>query len=82
MPSVDLAPKPAVPGAGRLLTRRMRELFRVYPKALVGDVEAVHDLRVAARRLRVALVLLAELDVSRPRAQHSPEPRASPEHSG
>jgi len=24
---------------------------------------------------------LAELDVSRPRAQHSPEPRASPEHS-
>ena len=32
----------------------------VYPKALVGDVEAVHDLRVAARRLRIALVLLAD----------------------
>ena len=59
MESVELAPRPAAPGAGRLLTRRMRELFRVYPKALVGDVEAVHDLRVAARRLRVALVLLA-----------------------
>jgi CHAD domain-containing protein len=40
--------------------RRVREMFRVYPKALVGDVEAVHDLRVAARRLRAALVLLVE----------------------
>jgi CHAD domain-containing protein len=45
--------------AGRVLIRRARELFRVYPKALVGDVEAVHDARVAARRLRSALSLLA-----------------------
>jgi CHAD domain-containing protein len=60
MESVEPAVAPPGPGAGRLLTRRVREMFRVYPKALVGDVEAVHDLRVAARRLRAALVLLAE----------------------
>jgi CHAD domain-containing protein len=30
------------------------------PPDVVGDVEAVHDLRVAARRLRIALVLLAD----------------------
>jgi CHAD domain-containing protein len=58
--SVEGAAVAAVPGARLLLTRRARELFRVYPKALVGDVEAVHDLRVAARRLRMALVLLAD----------------------
>jgi CHAD domain-containing protein len=40
-------------------------MFRVYPKALMGDVEAVHDLRVAARRLRAALVLLAEKPAGR-----------------
>src|SRR5262245_11437940 len=53
---------PAAPngtGAAKLLARRVREMFRVYPKALVGDVEAVHDLRVAARRLRSALTLFA-----------------------
>ena len=46
--------------AGPLLSRRVRELFRVYPKALVGEIEAIHDLRVAARRLRSALSLLVE----------------------
>ncbi len=59
MESVEPAVVPAGPGARRLLLRRTRELFRVYPKALVGDVEAVHGLRVAARRLRSALSLLA-----------------------
>lgn len=59
MESVEPAAAPKGLGAGRLLTRRVREMFRVYPKALVGDVEAVHDLRVTARRLRAALILLA-----------------------
>jgi CHAD domain-containing protein len=59
MESVERAVETAAPGAGRLVTLRTRELFRVYPRALVGKVEAVHDLRVAARRLRVALTLLA-----------------------
>jgi CHAD domain-containing protein len=53
------AAAPAGRGAGKLLARRVREMFRVYPKALVGDVEAIHDLRVAARRLRSALSLFA-----------------------
>ena len=60
MESVESAAVPPGPGAGRLLSRRVREMFRVYPKALVGNVEAVHDLRVAARRLRAAVTLLAE----------------------
>jgi CHAD domain-containing protein len=47
------------PGAGRLLGRRARDMFRVFPRALVGETESVHDLRVAARRLRMALALLA-----------------------
>jgi CHAD domain-containing protein len=58
MESVEPAVAPSDVRAGRLLSRRVRELFRVYPKALVGEVEAVHDLRVAARRLRAALGLL------------------------
>jgi CHAD domain-containing protein len=37
----------------------MRDVFAPYPKALTGNAEAVHDLRVASRRLRVALPLLA-----------------------
>jgi len=60
MESVEPEVAPKDIGAGRLLTRRVREMFRVYPKALVGEVEAVHDLRVAARRLRAALVLFVE----------------------
>ena len=58
MESVEPTVAPKDVRAGRLLTRRVREMFRVYPKALVGEVEAVHDLRVAARRLRAALGLL------------------------
>ena len=50
---------PALTPTRPLLARRVRELFRVYPKALVGEADAVHDVRVAARRLRVAIVLLA-----------------------
>jgi CHAD domain-containing protein len=42
-----------------LLRKRAAEYARPFPKAFVGDEEAVHDLRVAARRLRVALPLLA-----------------------
>jgi CHAD domain-containing protein len=60
MESVEPAASPDRSGARKLLARRVREMFRVYPKALVGDVEAVHDLRVAARRLRAAIRLLAD----------------------
>ena len=42
-----------------LLKERIRTLFRHFPKALAGEEEAVHQMRVAARRLRTALPLLA-----------------------
>jgi CHAD domain-containing protein len=42
-----------------LLKDRVRGLFRQLPPALAGDEEAIHQMRVAGRRLRVALPLLA-----------------------
>ena len=41
-----------------LLKRKVKALFHYFPAALVGDEEAIHQLRVAGRRLRVALPLL------------------------
>jgi CHAD domain-containing protein len=43
----------------RLLKERVGRLYRQLPKALGGDAEALHQVRVAARRLRVALPLVA-----------------------
>lgn len=43
-----------------LLKQRIRAVFKHLPKALAGDEEAVHQMRVAGRRLRVALPLLAK----------------------
>ncbi|HSD27332.1 MAG TPA: CHAD domain-containing protein, partial [Vicinamibacteria bacterium] len=42
-----------------LLRQRIRGVFRHLPKGLGGDEEAIHQMRVAGRRLRVALPLLA-----------------------
>jgi CHAD domain-containing protein len=44
----------------RLLRERVARLYRQLPKALGGDTDALHQLRIAARRLRVALPLLAQ----------------------
>jgi CHAD domain-containing protein len=52
-------PSKIVDHATPLLKERVRALFRRLPKALGGDEEAIHDMRVAGRRLRVALPLLA-----------------------
>jgi CHAD domain-containing protein len=41
------------------LKQRIRAVFRRLPKALAGDEEEIHQLRVAGRRLRVALPLVA-----------------------
>jgi CHAD domain-containing protein len=46
-------------GSDSLLRERVRRVFREFPGALAGDEEPVHQLRVAGRRLRVALPLLA-----------------------
>lgn len=43
----------------RLLSERVRTVFRHLPGALGGDEERLHQMRIAARRLRVALPLLA-----------------------
>jgi CHAD domain-containing protein len=42
-----------------VLRLSVRSLFRDLPKALAGDAEAIHQIRVAERRLRAALRLLA-----------------------
>jgi CHAD domain-containing protein len=44
----------------RLLRERVARLYRQLPKALGGDTDALHQMRIAARRLRVALPLLAQ----------------------
>ncbi len=42
-----------------LVKERIRALFRHFPKGLAGEEEEVHQMRVAGRRLRAALPLLA-----------------------
>ena len=42
-----------------LLKERIRVLFHYFPKALAGEEEPIHQMRVAARRLRVALPVLS-----------------------
>lgn len=48
-----------------LLADRVKRVFRELPGALTGQEEAVHQVRVAGRRLRVALPLLARKGRSR-----------------
>ena len=52
---------PTKPGAdsAALFRERVRRVFREFPGALAGKEEPVHQVRVAGRRLRVALPLLA-----------------------
>lgn len=51
---------PVGQAAGRILTDRSGPLFRLEARALSGeDIDAVHDMRVASRRLREALGLFA-----------------------
>lgn len=52
------SPKPGIAPTG-LLRERVRRVFREFPGALAGAEEPVHQVRVAGRRLRVALPLLA-----------------------
>lgn len=54
-PPSQTAPDPAT----SLLRDRVRTLFKHLPQALAGKEEAIHQMRVAGRRLRVALPLLA-----------------------
>ena len=47
-----------------LLRDRVSRVFRELPGALAGEEEAVHQVRVTGRRLRVALPLLAPGDAA------------------
>ncbi len=52
--------------AALLLEDRVKRVFRELPGAVAGHEEAVHQVRVAGRRLRVALPLLARKGARRP----------------
>jgi CHAD domain-containing protein len=61
-PAVKPSPtQPAVKTAAEAITAQLRALSVEQAKAVAGDVEAVHRLRVATRRLRAALRLLREV---------------------
>jgi CHAD domain-containing protein len=49
-----------------LLRQKVRSVFRRLPAALSGDEEGVHQMRVAGRRLRVALPILARHPSGKP----------------
>jgi exopolyphosphatase/pppGpp-phosphohydrolase len=55
LPAPDLAYQPAADVAWRLLRDQTEAMLHLRKAALAGDVEAVHDMRVAARRLRTLL---------------------------
>lgn len=57
MPSRDPASPPD--RSSPLLKQRIRGVFRHLPKGLGGDEEAIHQMRIAGRRLRAALPLIA-----------------------
>jgi CHAD domain-containing protein len=66
IPEVSPSSGPTLPLNGRnrlavsLLKQKVNAVYRQFPYALTGDAEAIHQLRVAGRRLRVALSLLVE----------------------
>jgi len=60
MASSETTRRPDADRPSSLLKDRIRAVFRRLPKALAGEEEPVHQVRVAGRRLRVALPLLAK----------------------
>jgi CHAD domain-containing protein len=60
------APSPPDDRAKVLLDDRVKRVFRELPGAVAGHEEPVHQVRVAGRRLRVALPLLARKGGRRP----------------
>jgi triphosphatase len=51
--------RPSEDPGRRVLRAKVHDLFRHLPRALTGDEESIHQMRVSGRRLRVALPLLA-----------------------
>jgi len=50
---------PVADNAERIVRVRLDELFSFAPRALEGEVEALHDMRIAAKRLRYVLEVTA-----------------------
>ena len=63
------APPPPDDRAKVLLDDRVKRVFRELPGAVAGHEEPVHQVRVAGRRLRVALPLLVRRGGKRPAAR-------------
>jgi CHAD domain-containing protein len=64
-----IPPKSPDDRADLLLEDRVKRVFRELPGALSGQEEPIHQVRVAGRRLRVALPLLVRKAKSRPVSQ-------------
>jgi CHAD domain-containing protein len=64
-----MASHPLDDRASLLLQDRVKRVFRELPGAVAGQEEPVHQVRVAGRRLRVALPLLARKGGGRPVGQ-------------
>ncbi len=64
------AVQPDADRTSALLRQRIRAVFKHVPKGLAGEAEPIHQMRVAGRRLRVALPLLARKPAGR-RVQRS-----------
>jgi CHAD domain-containing protein len=62
-------PSPPDDRASLLLQDRVKRVFRELPGAVAGHEEPIHQVRVAGRRLRVALPLLARKEGTRPVAR-------------
>jgi CHAD domain-containing protein len=58
--------------AALLLEDRVKRVFRELPGAVAGQEEPVHQVRIAGRRLRVALPLLVRKGARRPMGQALP----------
>jgi CHAD domain-containing protein len=61
--------RPKVPVTTTLLLRRARDLERYLPSAIAGDDVGVHQARVASRRLREAVPVLADPSRLRKKAE-------------
>ena len=58
----DLAPDVGFREAGQAILRhQLDQLFAALPGVQAGEAEAVHDLRVASRRLRASLAVFGKL---------------------
>src|ERR1700690_4197552 len=64
---------PAIKAAAEAIAVQLRAMTAEHDKAVTGDVEAIHRLRVATRRLRASLRMLREVAPSNEAASAADE---------